>query len=112
MTQLAAAYDRSSYIVKADFVDELGAPVVPATIVWTLLDGNSEVVNNRLSVPITVMAQSVHIPIFGLDLVFRGTNVENKRFLVIEATYLSDLSGGTLPLKKTAEFSLTDVPYV
>jgi len=114
MEQLENATDQSSYIVQVDFTDENGDPVTPVAATWTLTDGHGAIVNSREDVTIASLAATVYVAMYGADLDVdeSGDRTDNLRCLVVEATYNSSLTGGTLPLRKAVKFLVTDLPNV
>lgn len=107
ITILAAAKDRSTYVVTAAFTDDADAAVVPDTLTWTLTDGSGTVVNDRLDVSETPAA-SFDIVLSGADLAYADGGT---RVLTIEATYTSDAGAG-LPLNAACTFSVEDLEAV
>ena len=108
MQQLEDAKDRSSYVVQLDFTDEEGNAVVPVSATWTLTDGTN-VINNQEDVVIGSLASTVYIALSGDDLAYTDGD---HRVLVVEGTYLSSLTGATLPTNAGCWFRIIDLPQV
>ena len=99
------AWEKSTYVVTADFTDENDESVVPNNIKWSLLDDNESIVNGRNNVPITPAA-SVEIFLSGNDLPF-GSELT----VLVEAEYDSGTETD-LPLKGAVRFDVLDTPGV
>ena len=103
------AIEEGTYVITAAFTDEDGDAVTPnAGLVWSLTDGQGNVINSRENVAITP-ATSVTIVLTGDDLAI-GTN-KTHRVLLVEGTYDSTL-GSNLPLKDQATFDICDLVKV
>jgi hypothetical protein len=98
------AKNGSTYIVLADFTDEVDVAVVPNTIQWSLTDINGTIINNRDDVSVTP-ASSISIVLEGDDiLVTDGL----ERLITIEAVYNSATYGNDLPLVDQAKFTIDE----
>jgi len=85
------AIAESTFAVSVAFFDEMEVPVIPGTASWSLVNELGVTVNNRLDVPITALASSVHIMLTGDDLVFADGC---SRTLIVKGTYDSSLGTG------------------
>ena len=103
------AKDRSSYIVKVDFTDELDAAVTPISATWTLTNKANEVINFRDQILVSSLSSTIYIALSGDDLAFSEGAV---RFLIVEGTYLSSTTGSILPTNSSAWFTIEDTPTV
>lgn len=111
---LDPAQDRSTKYITFKFIDEDGDPVVPATAIWSLTDGNGTAVNTRTDVAIAILASTVTIALSGADIAYSltGTRQSNLRRVTCKATYLSSITVTNLPINKHAEFMIEDVAAV
>lgn len=92
-----AAKEGSTYPITVAFYDENDAPVTPESgLVWSLRDGNGNVINGRENVAIA-SASSIRIVLFGADLAVTETS-GTERVVTVEGTYMSDLHEDPLPL--------------
>ncbi len=106
-TRLTAhAVEQSSYIITADFTDEDGQPMTPASLVWTLTDTSGAVINSREDVAVTGLASQVNIVLSGNDLALSEGETIAARILTLEGTYESAVTGGTLPIKDSVHFRI------
>lgn len=105
------AVERSTFVVTVSFLDENDDPVTPNSATWSLVDVRGTIINSREDVVISPLSDSVDIVLSGNDLVVTGGHVEDKRYLVIEAVYDSDL-GSNLPLKDHLEFYVLNLKKV
>ena len=114
MIQLSNASDQSSYVVQIDFTDESDDPTTPTAATWSLTDGDGDIVNSRDTVTISSLDSTVYVALSGDDLDYdeSGGREENLRCFVVEGTYNSSLTAGTLPLKKAFKFMISDLPQV
>jgi len=100
------AAELGTYAITATFEDEVGNPMTPTILTWSLVRTDGTIINSRQDVPIAASA-SVTIVLQGADLaIFAEDN--RKRRVVIEGTYTSSLGSG-LPLKAESEFSICDL---
>ena len=106
------AREAGSFVFQIDFTNELGAATIPVSATWSLVDADDEVVNDRHQIPITGLAETVYVAVHGDDLLAAGNGEEDFRFFVIEATYLSALTGSILPANRAARFRITDLPGI
>ena len=102
MAKLDPAIERGSYVVAFSFTDEDGESVIPTAIHWSLYNSKGQVVNGRGSVPVEEPAASIEILLSGDDL---DPEDGYTRYLVVEATYNSDL-GNNLPLRAEAQIPI------
>ena len=107
------AKELSTYVIVVSFTDEEGDPVVPNTIVWSLIDRHGTIINDRDEESETPAAE-VSIVLSGDDLqILAGEELKSAvvRNLVVEAEYDSTL-GTDLPIKEVAQFTITNFPLV
>jgi len=97
------AIEGGTYVISAQFSDELGVTMVPTTVTWTLLDMDGDVINSRSDVSATA-ATTINIVLSGNDLAMED-NDSGKRLVLVEATYTSSYGAG-LPLKKEYPFTI------
>ena len=109
MKQLEDVMDASSKVVTITFKNESGTAVSPVTATWTLTDGDGDVVNNRTDVVISSPTSTEKIALSGDDLLYSDGA---KRYLVVESTYTSSVTGTVLPLTSGVWFRVTDLPSV
>lgn len=99
------AWEKSTYVVTAEFQNENDESVVPNTIQWSLLDEDENIVNGRQDISITPAA-SIDIFLSGNDLPF-GSELT----VLVEAEYNSGTETD-LPLKEAVRFDVLDTPGV
>ena len=100
---LPNAIDRSSYFVTAAFLDGDGDPVSPATLTWSLTDGEGSIVNGHDQEAL-VPATSVEITLGGDDLIFSGIPLLDERHVLFEGTYSH--SSGVCPIRDCSIFNI------
>lgn len=104
------AIEEATYIITAAFTDEDGNAETPkAGLVWTLTDGNGNIVNDREDVAL-IEATSIDIVLSGDDLAVLAGETQT-RILLIEGTYDSAL-GSDLPIRDEATFEITNLTGV
>lgn len=102
---------RSSAVIRVNFKNEYGSPIVPKSATWTLTKVDGTVVNDRYRVSIADLAASVDVRLSGLDLaVSRGRAVQDRVFTV-EAVYDSDYESD-IPLNDACIFSVENLTAV
>jgi len=105
------ATEQSSFKVTADFYDESGNDVAPATMTWTLTDEDGSVVNSREDVNIASPSSSESILLSGDDLAVDG-NDPVKRIVTFEGTYDSVEFGAGLPLIDQSTFTIMPIKII
>jgi hypothetical protein len=105
------AVERSTFVVTVSFLDEDDSPVIPNSATWSLVDIRGDIINGREDVVISPLDSTVDILLSGNDLVVTGGHDEDKRYLVVEAVYDSDLGSG-LPLKDHLVFYVQNLKKV
>ena len=100
-----SANERSTYILVVSFFDELGLPVIPTAVVWTLTDSAGSVINSRSSVVVTPDS-TIKIILSGDDLALTGSDL--RRTVYVSADYNS-LNGTGLPLREEFNFNILDL---
>lgn len=105
------AVERSTFVVTVSFLDEENDPVTPKSAVWSLVDVRNSIINGRENVVISPLDSTVDIVLFENDLVVTGGHDEDKRYLVVEAVYDSDIRND-LPLKDHLEFYVQNIKKV
>lgn len=93
------AEEYSTYSVTIAYTDEDGNSITPSAVTWTLKDANSNTINSRSDVNISVPGTSNDIILSGADLTISGN--DNKRILIVDITYSSDYGAG---LKKQMRY--------
>lgn len=96
--------EESSVGFQVSFEDEAGAALTPSAISWTLTNARGTVINSRSAVSVNPTASTVIITLSGDDLAWSS---DPRRFLLVSATYSSDL-GSNLPLLEQVQFSITN----
>ena len=103
--------ERSTAVFKVSFTDESGAPVVPKSAVWSLVDVDSNIINSREKVVIASAAE-VNIVLSDDDLqIIDPTKAYEYRWLVVEAVYTS-IYGTDLTLKDEIKFKVCNLHYI
>lgn len=102
------ARDKGTYIVEATFKDENDDPVTPDTLIWSLTDGEGNVINNREDISETP-GTVVSFVLAGDDLKYADGP---DRSLIIEATYTSVDHGASRPLNDSAHFRISDIETI
>lgn len=106
------AHEEGTYVITADFYDDLGVAVAPDTLTWTLTDEAGTIINSRSDVSVSTPTSSEDIVLSGDDLALQtGESGDTMRIVTIEATYDST-TGLDLPLKDTATFYIKDFKVV
>lgn len=105
------AVEKSTFIITIAFTDDDGNSVAPATMVWSLVDTNGEVINDRDQVEITDPDNREDIVLTGDDLVITESRSQVPRWLVFEGTYNSDAGNG-LYLKDQVKFYIDNLKKV
>ncbi len=107
------AKEQSTYIIYASLLDSDGTALTPNDdIKWSLVDDENNVINSREDVPYESVASSLTITLTGDDLIIQGRSKSpEKRYLVIECTYDSDLGTG-LKFKHQVEFYVDNLHKV
>ena len=108
------AKELSTYVIVVSFTDEEGDPVVPNTILWSLIDRIGNIINERDEEEILTPAAEVSIVLSGDDLqILAHEQLKSAvvRKLVVQAEYDSTL-GADLPIKEVAQFTITNFPLV
>lgn len=101
--------EKSTCVVKVDFEDEDGDPVVPSAITWSLMTKAGTAINSRTAVAVAVPAATIYITLSNLDLAFQtGESGSVVRFLLVQATY-DGTYGSALPMKDTYKFLIEDL---
>jgi hypothetical protein len=101
--------EKGTYVVTATATDAAGASVTPSAATWSLYDSRGNIINSRSAAPLTFTAGVAKIVLSGNDLAI--STGDNKRTLLVEATYTST-EGSGLPLKRTHDFYITPSPYI
>lgn len=102
--------EESTAVFRCIFKDELGASVVPTTLVWdlTALDGTVIAYNQTP----TAIAATTYIPVFGSNTrILAGEESYGERLLTIRGTYNST-NGNNLPLHKQIKFRVQSLKLV
>jgi hypothetical protein len=86
------AEEYSNYTVSIAFKDEVGNAVTPTAATWTLIDGNSLVVNSKSDISISSPGSTENINLTSSELTISAN--DNKRTLIIDYTYNSDYGSG------------------
>lgn len=105
------AAERSTYIITITFYDDRNVSVAPDTAVWSLTDPEGNIINEREQIELTELDASVDIILQGADLAILGGHAQEKRHLVIEATYSSS-AGIELPLNSQLTFYVVNLKYI
>lgn len=106
MQELNSVNDRSTKIIKVAFtVDD--EPITPKTAVWTLTDGQGDVINGREQVEFTPLASSMDVVLSNEDHLRTDGR---RRYLVIEATY--DGLEIDLGLNEQVFWDVNDLMYI
>jgi hypothetical protein len=101
------ARERDTFIIRAQFTDDAGAAAAPATLTWTLTDGNGAVVNSRSAVP-TSPAATMYFVLTNADLSLATPLHGTTRYLLVEGTYDSTFGTG-LSLRDQVQFDIDDL---
>lgn len=104
------APEKGSYVIAIAFTDEDKTPVVPNNIVWSLVQSDETVVNNRTDVVVTPAA-SIQILLKDADLAILNGAKYEKRYVIIEYDYDSTLGAG-IPEKEEVEFTIVNLKKV
>jgi hypothetical protein len=105
------AKEKSTIFVVIDFSDEDGNAVPPKTLSWSLVNEAGTAINGRDRVPIASPSASNTVVLKGDDLQILTSEADKsavERFVVVEATYDSDL-GSDLPANEVATFTLENL---
>ena len=94
-------------ITLSTFVDELNVATVRKTLTWGLFDPNGNVINSHGAESLTV-TDPVSILLKGDDLALGEATTNNKRYVLIQGTYDSDL-GTDNPLIVQVDFEIQNV---
>ena len=95
----------STYIAVCSFTEAgTGDAITPNSVVWSLTDGNGNIINSRDDVSITPDT-TINIVMSGDDLLRSDGTV---RKLTIDAVYDSATYGAGLPLVEQAVFYIND----
>ncbi len=107
------AKEQSTYTIYASLLDSDGSALTPNNdIKWSLVDDENNVINSRENVAYGSASSSLTITLTGNDLVIQGrSKYPEKRYLVIECTYDSDLGTG-LKFKHQVEFLVDNLHKV
>jgi len=114
------AQEKSTYLVTFTFQDENGDVVVPATVVWSLTDGNGNIVNSLTdqsetpasSITITLTGDDLQVSAAETALARVGNRNTVRRHIVVEAIYDSVTYGNGLGLNDEAVFELENLKKV
>ena len=90
------AQEKSTFIIGVTFKDEDLNEVVPTSIVWSLIDSDSAIINSRNQVVIAP-SSSIDIVLYGDDLQIKTGEISKasvRRYVIIEAVYNSDAGTG------------------
>ena len=103
------ATEASTYLITLTITDEDGSPMTPNTAVWSLVDQNGTVVNERSNIPFGVLGPTMEVLLSGDDLLLPGSDIDDEfRIIVVEGTYDSS-HGSNLPFVYDAEFRINNV---
>lgn len=108
------AVEKSTYTITISFTDEDGNSVIPSTMVWSLVDINGKIINEREEVSIDSPSTSETIVLTGDDLQILETEARRssvKRWIVLEGTYNSD-AGNNLHLRDQVQFPIINLKKV
>lgn len=108
------ALENSTYIPVIEFTDASGEAVTPDSVKWTLVNSKNEVINGREQVEVadSDLDSEINIVLSGDDLKIENQRrSEEKRWLVVEATYTSD-EGSDLPANQQHEFVVVNLKYI
>ena len=111
-TMARQAVEESTYTLPiAAFYDDATTPaaITPASITWSLHNGDDDVVNSRDTVVVTA-ATSINITLTGDDLALPD-EAKSMRYVTLEYTYDSTLGTG-LPGKQQIAFRITPLGTV
>jgi hypothetical protein len=97
------ANSKSTYKVTINWLDDADEPVGPDNLLWTLLNGDSIVVNSRDEVTASVSSGVTNVALYGDDLNVLTSGIE--RVFVISGTYNSTL-GSNLPISACLKFEI------
>ena len=100
------ADEEGSLIVQADFTDDEGNAVAPATAQWKLTDETGTVINSRSAVAISSPESTEYIVLSGNDLALQSASDRGRRILTLEWTYYSTRAAATLPQKSPCRFTI------
>lgn len=95
------AEEGSTYIIRATYYDEDGNAVTPATVTWTLTNGDGDIVNSREDISISTPSTYNDIVLGAADTKCSSFKDETRK-LILEYTY--DSAAGT-GLPGTAQVS-------
>lgn len=99
------AADKGTIVIRASFSDEDGQNIAPKTLIWSLFNGDGEIVNEKEEVTPASLAATMDFLLYGDDL---AREDGSRRKFVLEATYDSTL-GSDLPLNAACKFSVDDI---
>lgn len=107
---MAVVLERSTLALVASFHDEADELITPSAIVWSLTDGDGNVLNERDELPVTPTANTITIVLSGDDLAMPAGD-DGRRQVVIRAVYDGNL-GDDLPITGLIEFTIRNVPGI
>lgn len=107
------ATEQSTFPIRVVMRDGDGTLITPNDdIVWSLCDGEGNVINSRLNVAYSPPSSTVRVLLKGNDLLMQKDRSESEeRCLVVHCTYDSDLDTGN-PFSGKQWFYVDGVPVV
>lgn len=105
------AQEESTFTINMAFTDSASNSVAPTAVLWTLMDKNSNVINEREEIAIGAgdLAASIDVVLSGDDLAIQIDEVSPyDRYLLVEATY-DGVEGSNKPLRDRAKFNIENL---
>jgi len=99
--------ERSSITFQSTFKDDDGVELVPKSIIWSLVDKDGNIINNREGVSITP-ASVVKVSLSNDDLALSEQGIPEYRYFTIVAVY-DTATGTNLQLTDQVEFFVRDL---
>jgi len=109
-----AVNEKGTISFEVSFFDEENRAVAPTEILYSLVDSRGTIVNSIQQKPISSPESTVTITLSGDDLqllTHEAYSSKVYRFLVIEATYTSDIGEG-LKMKESIRFKVENLIFV